>query len=101
MALLRERPPEPFFLSVGFFETHRPYPPERYDPADPDAVAVPGYLPDTPDIRQDLADFYGSITVADAAVGELLERARVADEAQVATMVERTVDAFGRLGEGG
>ncbi|CDO09190.1 sulfatase [Mycolicibacterium cosmeticum] len=63
----------PFLLTTGFFETHRPYPPERYDPADPDAVAVPGYLPDTPDIRQDLADFYGSITVADAAVGELLD----------------------------
>ena len=25
VALLRERPPQPFFLSVGFFETHRDY----------------------------------------------------------------------------
>src|ERR671912_387957 len=25
VALLRDRPPEPFFLSVGFFETHRDY----------------------------------------------------------------------------
>ena len=25
VALLRERPPQPFFLSVGFFETHREY----------------------------------------------------------------------------
>jgi arylsulfatase A-like enzyme len=63
----------PFLLTTGFFETHRPYPPERYGPADPGTVAVPDYLPDTPDIRQDLADFYGSITVADAAVGELLD----------------------------
>ena len=39
----------------------------------PTTVAVPDYLPDTPDIRQDLADFYGSITVADAAVGQLLD----------------------------
>ena len=68
----RERP-EPFLLTTGFFETHRPYPAERYDPADPTTVAVPDYLPDTPDIRQDLADFYGSITVADAAVGQLLD----------------------------
>ncbi|SCX22022.1 sulfatase [Mycolicibacterium fluoranthenivorans] len=65
--------PEPFLLTTGFFETHRPYPAERYDPADPAGVDVPDYLPDTPDIRQDLADFYGSITVADAAVGELLD----------------------------
>ena len=34
---------------------------------------MPDYLPDTGDIRQDLAEFYGSITVADAAVGELLD----------------------------
>ncbi len=25
---------EPFLLTAGFFETHRPYPPERYEPAD-------------------------------------------------------------------
>ncbi|MDT5336273.1 MAG: hypothetical protein QOD90_1778 [Mycobacterium sp.] len=67
-------PPEnPFLLTAGFFETHRPYPPERYEPADPDAVSLPDYLPDLPDVRDDLADFYGSITVADAAVGQLLD----------------------------
>ncbi|MBI3223425.1 MAG: sulfatase [Mycolicibacterium cosmeticum] len=71
--LRNEGRPEPFLLTTGFFETHRPYPPERYDPADPTTVTVPDYLPDTPAIRQDLADFYGSITIADAAVGELLD----------------------------
>ena len=34
---------------------------------------MPDYLPDTADVRQDLADFYGSIAVADAAVGQLLD----------------------------
>lgn len=63
----------PFLLTAGFFETHRPYPHDRYEPADPAAVELPEYLPDTPDVRQDLADFYGSITVADAAVGVLLD----------------------------
>ena len=62
-----------FLLTAGFFETHRPYPHDRYEPADPPAVTVPDYLPDTPHVRQDLADFYGSITVADAAVGQLLD----------------------------
>ncbi|MDO3400253.1 sulfatase [Mycolicibacterium neoaurum] len=70
---LRRPPAEPFLLTAGFFETHRPYPHDRYTPADPAAVDLPDYLPDTPAVRQDLADFYGSITVADAAVGELLD----------------------------
>ena len=60
-------------MTAGFFETHRPYPPDRYPPADPDVVAVPGYLPETDDVRQDLAEFYGAISVADAAVGQLLD----------------------------
>ncbi|PQM46258.1 Arylsulfatase [Mycobacterium talmoniae] len=63
----------PFLLTAGFFETHRPYPADRYRPADSAAVDVPDYLPDTDDVRQDLAEFYGSITTADAAVGELLD----------------------------
>ncbi len=72
-AWLAEPREKPFFLTAGFFETHRPYPHERYRPADADAVTLPDYLPDTDDIRQDLADFYGSIAVADAAVGQLLD----------------------------
>jgi arylsulfatase A-like enzyme len=70
---LTDPPATPFFLTAGFFETHRPYPRERYEPADASDVAVPDYLPDTPDVRQDLAEFYGSISVADAAVGRLLD----------------------------
>lgn len=68
---LADPPDRPFLLTAGFFETHRPY--DRYEPADASAVEVPDYLPDTPEVRQDLADFYGSITVADAAVGRLLD----------------------------
>jgi arylsulfatase A-like enzyme len=63
----------PFLLTAGFFETHRPYPRDRYQPADACAVAPPDYLPDTVEVRQDLADFYGSITTADAAVGRILD----------------------------
>ncbi|MGH3557772.1 MAG: sulfatase family protein [Mycobacterium sp.] len=63
----------PFLLTAGFFETHRPYPRDRYQPADPAAVAPPHYLPDNVEVRQDLADFYGSIATADAAVGRILD----------------------------
>jgi arylsulfatase A-like enzyme len=63
----------PFLLTAGFFETHRPWSPERYQPAPLDAVEVPDYLPDIPEVRGDFADFYGAIAVADAAVGRLLD----------------------------
>src|SRR5271155_3092233 len=63
----------PFLLTAGFFETHRPYPRERYQPADAAAVDPPDYLPDTVAVRQDLADFYGAIVTADAAVGQILD----------------------------
>jgi arylsulfatase A-like enzyme len=79
---LKDAPQQPFLLTAGFFETHRPYPRDRYEPADPDDVSLPDYLPDLPDVRQDLADFYGSISVADAAVGQLLD-----------TLVETGLDA--------
>lgn len=64
---------QPFLLTAGFFETHRPYPRDRYTPADSAEVNLPDYLPDTPEVRGDLADFYGAISSADAAVGRLLD----------------------------
>jgi arylsulfatase A-like enzyme len=63
----------PFLLTAGFFETHRPWTRERYEPAPLDDVEVPAYLPDVPEVDGDIADFYGAITVADAAVGRLLD----------------------------
>ena len=63
----------PFLLTAGFFETHRPWPPERYQPAPLEKVEVPDYLPDTPEVRGDFADFYGAIAAADAAVGRMLD----------------------------
>ncbi|WP_032401747.1 sulfatase family protein [Rhodococcoides fascians] len=70
---LREDHSRPFLLTAGFFETHRPYPRERYTPVDASSIEVPDYLPDTPEVRADLAEFHGSVEVADAAVGELLD----------------------------
>jgi arylsulfatase A-like enzyme len=72
-AWLAHPPRQPFLLTTGFFETHRPYPRERYTPAEPDEVSVPDYLPDADEVREDLAEFYGSIALADAKVGELLD----------------------------
>src|SRR4051794_29941950 len=70
---LQHAPATPFLLTTGFFEPPRPSPPDRSDPADAATVELPDYLPDLPDVREDMADFYGSIAVADAAVGQLLD----------------------------
>jgi N-sulfoglucosamine sulfohydrolase len=61
----------PFFASVGFFETHRDF--DAYEPqADPDeSIVVPGYLPDTPQVRRDFAQFQGSVKVLDRGIGRI------------------------------
>ena len=42
-------------------------------PPTPTPSTCPTICPTPPDVRQDLAEFYGSIAVADAAVGQLLD----------------------------
>lgn len=66
----------PFFLDVGFTETHR-----VFHPADPARSAAedgryclpPAPLPDTPETRQDVAEFKASARVLDDAVGQILD----------------------------
>ena len=67
---LREVPAQPFFLSVGFSETHRDYPnvnerASRY-------VLPPAPLPDTPQTRQDMAAYVASAQILDEGVGAIL-----------------------------
>jgi arylsulfatase A-like enzyme len=71
-----ERPKDkPFFLAVGFHDAHRPF--ERgciNTPYTHDEITVPPYLPDTPEVREDLAGFYDEITRMDETIGAILER---------------------------
>jgi N-sulfoglucosamine sulfohydrolase len=70
--LLTKRRKEPFFLSVGFFETHR----EFFQPSSPkkaNYVLPPPNLPDTPEIRQDMAAFHASASSLDRGVGAVLD----------------------------
>jgi N-sulfoglucosamine sulfohydrolase len=61
--------PQPFFLSVGFFETHREFP----DPGPgPHYCQPPAPLPDTAEIRRDMAAFHASARQLDAGVGQVL-----------------------------
>lgn len=41
---------------------------------DPAKVRVPAYLPDTPETRADLAQYYDSVNRADAAIGRILDQ---------------------------
>ncbi|MDN5709929.1 MAG: sulfatase [Planococcus sp. (in: firmicutes)] len=59
----------PFYASVGFEETHRPF--DHFKPDSADTVEVPPYLPDTEKTRDDIAHFQGSIKELDRAVGRI------------------------------
>jgi arylsulfatase A-like enzyme len=79
---LSSDPPQPFFLEVGFFETH------RFDELDPSLESSfnptgrqgdsrycipPPTLPDVPEVRKDIADFEMSVERLDQKVGIVLD----------------------------
>jgi N-sulfoglucosamine sulfohydrolase len=69
--LIAQAPPQPFFLSVGFFETHREY----FEPTSVrDALysLPPDNLPDTPETRRDMASYKASARSLDQGVGSVL-----------------------------
>src|SRR6516225_530446 len=69
---LNSRPNKPFFMDVGFFETHREYP-EPTPEDDPRFAQPPQPIPDTPQTRKDIAAFRASARNLDKAVGDILQ----------------------------
>jgi arylsulfatase A-like enzyme len=72
---LDNAPQQPFFLDVGFTETHRVF--HEADPSinpaeDARYVRPPAPLPDTPETRRDMANFIASARVLDESVGAVL-----------------------------
>jgi arylsulfatase A-like enzyme len=65
-------PPEPFFMSVGFFETHRDFlePPSLRDTL---YSLPPPNVPDAPATRRDMAAYKASARSLDQGVGAVLE----------------------------
>jgi N-sulfoglucosamine sulfohydrolase len=64
----------PFFMWIGFKDPHRPYKTSEYaKPFPPGEVVVPPYLSDTPETRQDLADYYSEIIRLDEHVGWIVK----------------------------
>ena len=67
---IRSRPAEPFWLSVGFFENHREFPTEH--DVNPNHVLPPPLFPDTPDTRQDMANYIAMARILDDKIGHVL-----------------------------
>ena len=78
----------PFFIKAGFFEVHRPF---TVGTDTKKGVFVPHYLKDTPEIREDLARFQGTIRFFDTCVGEILDALRNSHVAE-STLVIFTSD---------
>jgi arylsulfatase A-like enzyme len=74
---LLSKPSGPFFLSCGFFETHRVFPElqpeEREEQVNgPGAVSAPGYADSEP-LREDFARYRKSAAVLDRKIGVVLD----------------------------
>ncbi len=81
---------KPFFLWLAAFDPHRDYQGSTISkPHSPSDVAVPPYLPDTLEVRADLALYYDEINRLDGFVGQVLDeldRQEVADNTVVLFM---------------
>lgn len=85
---LRSQPQHPFFLDVGFFETHRKFPQAAPDEAR--YVRPPAPLPDTPATRQDMADFITMARELDRGVGMVLDALDAAGLAENTLVIQTT-----------
>ncbi|MFK7770040.1 MAG: sulfatase [Mariniblastus sp.] len=80
---------KPFFLNVNMHDPHRPFanaPQEQREkkpklwkgvplvanPYKPDEVPLPGFLPDLPKVRLEMAEYFTSVRRCDSIIGEVL-----------------------------
>ena len=69
---LSSGPPQPFFLSVGTYETHTEFHPPG--PEEDPRYTLPAHaLPDTPETRRDMAAFKATARVLDQGIGAVLD----------------------------
>ena len=68
------------FLNIG--QSHRPFPDSNKVKirVKPDEVKLPAFLPDTPIVRQDWAEYLAAIETADHLVGEALDALRASGQ---------------------
>jgi len=81
-SFIRSTDDRPFFVTVAYSDPHRAaidYGNDRAWPGvkpviyDPRKVPIPSHLPDLPAVRQDLAEYYESLSRLDAGVGMILD----------------------------
>ncbi len=77
---LRKPQTRPFFLSVGFFMTHREFP-KLEKTKESDYLTPPCPLPDHPDSRHDFLEYQAAAKILDDGVGQIL---RVLEETGLA-----------------
>lgn len=64
---------KPFFMSVGFINTHRGFPKGSEEYINDAYIMPPFTIPDTKENRRDMADFMHSAKIADDCVGMVIE----------------------------
>ncbi len=74
---LHNQPRQPFWLEVGYFETHRPYRSSKGQQA-ARYTRPPEPIPNVEPTREDMADFHASVSKLDEGVGEVLAALRAA-----------------------
>ncbi len=81
----------PFYLQMGFFETHRPYDFGGAKPDSENGIHIPRHMEENDALREDMAAFQGNLKKVDAAIGRVLH---ALDEAGLRenTIVVYTVD---------
>src|SRR3984957_459355 len=82
---IRAQSGTPFFLTMGYSDPHRDslnfgntraWPEVKREIYSPSEVLIPSHLPDLPGVRQDLAQYYESVSRFDSGVGILLQELR-------------------------
>lgn len=75
---LKQRPKDkPFFMFAASIDPHRPFKQGEYaKPYQPSEVVVPPYLQDSPEMREELADYYNEISRLDDHIGQVLDLLR-------------------------
>jgi len=87
---LAQRPKDkPFCFWFGSIDPHRPYEPGsgKASGIDLDRIKLPAALPDAPETRSDVADYYFEVQRFDREVGELLERLKTTGELEYTIVV--------------
>ncbi len=80
---IRQDGSRPFFLYYATNEPHRPFRHDPEDRVDPKQVIVPEWLPDIPEVREELALYYASVRSVDktfALVVDALKRTGTYDD---------------------